>query len=60
MEEVTRWFIEITFDGFKLSQSAAIGFIIYNWKGKFIQAIAFNLGASSFLVVKAIPMLIGA
>ena len=56
MEEATRGFIKINFDGSKSSQGAAGGFIIRNWEGKFIQASAFNLGASSILIAEATAM----
>ena len=46
-------FIKINFDGSKSLQGAAGGFIIRTWDEKFIQALAFNLGASSVLIVEA-------
>jgi len=49
-------FIEINFDDSKSSQGAVGGFIIRNWDGKFIQTSAFNLGASSILIAKAMTM----
>jgi len=37
----------------KLSQGAARGLIICKWEGKFIQALVFNLGASSISIAEA-------
>ena len=56
MEEATRGFIKINFDGSKSSQGAAGGFIIHDWEGKFIQVSAFNLRRSSILIVEATAM----
>jgi len=49
-------FIKVNFDGSKSLQGAAVGFIIRNWEGKFIQASTFKLGASSVLVAEATAM----
>ena len=50
-------FVKINFDRSKSSQGAAGGgFIIHDWKGRFLQATAFNLGAASVLVVEATAM----
>ena len=56
MEEGIRGFIKINFDGSKSSQGTAGGFISSDWEGKFIQALAFNLGRSSILVTEATTM----
>jgi len=40
----------------KTSQLAAGGLIIRDWTGRFIQAVAFHLGAASVLVVEAKTM----
>jgi len=49
-------FIKFNFDGSKTSQRATGGFIIRNWEGRFIQALAFNLGTTSILLVEAKTM----
>ena len=48
--------IKINFDVSKTSQGAVGGFIIRYWSGWFIQIAAFNLGAASILVAKAMAM----
>ena len=46
----------MNFDGSKISQGATGDFSIRNWEGRFIQAAAFNLGATSILVAEATAM----
>ena len=46
-------FIKINFDESKSSHQTAGGYIICNWVGRFIQAVAVNVGATSILVIEA-------
>ena len=48
--------ITVNFDGSKILQGAAEGFILRNWEGRFIQAASFYLGTTSVLVAEATTM----
>ena len=52
----SRGFIKINFDGSKSSSSAAGGYVIRSWDGRFLQARTSNLGATTVLVVEATAM----
>ena len=45
--------VKTNFDICKAYKTVAESFIIYNWKGRFIQVAAFNLEAASISIVKA-------
>lgn len=61
-EQLIRWdkpageFIKINFDGSKVRDQAAGGFVIRNWRGHFIQAGAFQIGDASITVAEAIAV----
>ena len=46
-------FIKINFDGSQSSSSAARGFVIGDWIGRFLQAETMNIGEALVLVVEA-------